>query len=180
MEDPFFFRGIRDYYPFDSMKNVNWKATARTGSLKVNQFHTTQSQQVMLLVDLDGYNHLDGWQIKEDVISVAAFFARKLALNGISVGFATNAADTVSGERIASECKSGQSHFLFLMREMAKINTENLLTPFGSILESLPQNEAKTQYLLISYYYSDAFARQVGRVPLQPPVDFSSRQTAAD
>lgn len=161
LEDPFFFSGIRDYSPFDSMKKVNWKATARTGSLKVNQYHTTQSQSVMLLLDLDGYNKFDGRQIKEDVVSTAAFLARKLALGGTAVGFATNAADVLSGGHIKTECKSGRGHFFFMMREMARIDTEKLLAPFGKILENLPRNTSGTQYILISYHYSDGLARHV-------------------
>ena len=37
MEDPFEYRGIREYQPYDDMRSVNWKATAKTGELKVNQ-----------------------------------------------------------------------------------------------------------------------------------------------
>ena len=37
LEDPFEYRGIRDYQPQDDLKSINWKATARTGDLKVNQ-----------------------------------------------------------------------------------------------------------------------------------------------
>jgi uncharacterized protein (DUF58 family) len=37
MEDELSFRGIRDYSPSDSMRRVNWSATARTGGLKVNE-----------------------------------------------------------------------------------------------------------------------------------------------
>ena len=165
IEDPFFFRGIRDYYPFDSIKNVSWKATARTGSLKVNEYHTTRSRQVVLLLDLDGYNRLDGRQIKEDAISIAAFFARKLALNGIAVGLATNAADSVSGGRIETDCKSGRGHFFTLMRAMAKIDADRLLLPFDGILESLRRGDhTKTQYILISYYYSTGLVRRVSQL----------------
>lgn len=165
VEDPFFFRGIRDYYPFDSMKNVNWKATARTGSLKVNQYHTTQSQQVLLLLDLDGYNQLDGQQIKEDAISVAAFLARKLALSGIAAGFATNAADSVTGGGIRTECKSGRGHFFTMMREMAKIDTGSLLMPFDRILKDLARSgDPRTQYILISYYYGAGLVRRMEKM----------------
>ncbi len=37
LEDPFTFRGIRDYEPMDEMKQVSWKATAKTDELKVRQ-----------------------------------------------------------------------------------------------------------------------------------------------
>ena len=35
-EDPFEFRGIREYQTYDTMKSINWNASARTGDLKVN------------------------------------------------------------------------------------------------------------------------------------------------
>ena len=161
-EDPFFFRGIRDYAPSDSLRNVNWKATARTGGLKVNEYHTTHAQQVMLLLDLDGYNRFDGYRIKEDTISAAAFLARKLSLTGTPVGFTTNAADALTGGRMETRCRSGQSHFLSMMRGMAKIDTEKLLVPFDAILENLPSSAAgATQYLLVSYYYGDGLVRRL-------------------
>ena len=34
IEDPFEFRNIRDYAPFDSLKTVNWNASAKTGEIK--------------------------------------------------------------------------------------------------------------------------------------------------
>lgn len=165
LEDPFFFRGIRDYSPFDSMKNINWKATARTGSLMVNQYHTTQARKVMLLLDLDGYNRIDGRQIKEDTISAAAFLARRLTLDGVTAGFETNAADVLSGGRIETECRSGSGHFFHMMREMAKIDAGSLSVPFDRILEKLLQNgDRKTQYLLISYYYGDELVRRFAQL----------------
>jgi uncharacterized protein (DUF58 family) len=165
VEDPFFFRGIRDYYPFDSMKTVNWNATARTGSLKVNQYQCTHSQEVMLLLDLDGYNKWDGQQIKEDTIRIAALLAQKLTKTGIATGLATNAADATTGGKIETDCKSGQNHYLYLLREMAKLDTDRLLTPFDSILDNLPRmSGSRPQYILISYYTGDDLAHRVSQL----------------
>ena len=36
LEDPFEYRGLREYAPFDEPRSINWKATARTGDLTVN------------------------------------------------------------------------------------------------------------------------------------------------
>ena len=41
LEDPFEYRGIREYQPFDDMRSINWKATAKTDDLKVNQKNYT-------------------------------------------------------------------------------------------------------------------------------------------
>lgn len=45
------FDSIRPYVPGDAYRSVNWRATARTGSLMVNQFDVEINQQVMLVVD---------------------------------------------------------------------------------------------------------------------------------
>lgn len=43
-DDPFEFAGIRDYRRSDPMKYINWKASARGGTLLVNQHDSTLSQ----------------------------------------------------------------------------------------------------------------------------------------
>ncbi|MGI6200922.1 MAG: DUF58 domain-containing protein [Christensenellales bacterium] len=45
------FDSIRPYVPGDAYRSVNWRATARTGSVMVNQFDVEINQQVMLVVD---------------------------------------------------------------------------------------------------------------------------------
>ena len=53
LEDPFEYRGIRDYQPQDDLKSINWKATARTGDLKVNQKNYTSQKSVRIFVNLE-------------------------------------------------------------------------------------------------------------------------------
>lgn len=52
-EDPFYFRGIRPYQPYDPMKHINWKASAKYGELLVNSFESTYSRDVCLLSDVE-------------------------------------------------------------------------------------------------------------------------------
>ena len=52
-EDPFYFRGIRPYQPYDPMKYINWKASAKYGELLVNSFESTYSRDVCLLSDVE-------------------------------------------------------------------------------------------------------------------------------
>ena len=146
-------------------KAVNWNATARTGSLKVNTYHCTQSQEVKLLLDLDGYNKWDGQQIKEDVIRIATMLLQKLNRNGIATGLVTNAADVSTGGKIDVACKNGRSHYLYLLREMAKLDTGKLLTPFDNILESiLHKRDTRAQYILVSYYTGAELSQRVSQL----------------
>ena len=47
-EDPFEYRGIREYQPYDDMRSINWKATAKTGDFKVNQRNYTSLKSVRI------------------------------------------------------------------------------------------------------------------------------------
>jgi len=46
------FDQIRDYVPGDDVRTINWKATARTSDLMVNQYQDERSQQVYSIIDM--------------------------------------------------------------------------------------------------------------------------------
>ncbi len=46
------FRDIREYVPGDSMRWVNWKATARRDKIMVNEFETERSGDTVILLDV--------------------------------------------------------------------------------------------------------------------------------
>ncbi len=45
------FYSIREYFPGDPFKNLNWKAFARTGKLMVNEYEREDINDIMLVVD---------------------------------------------------------------------------------------------------------------------------------
>ena len=45
------FEQIKEYILGDDLRNANWKATARTGDLKINHFQEEKSQQVYTIID---------------------------------------------------------------------------------------------------------------------------------
>lgn len=52
-EDPFEFRGIREYQPTDPMHKINWKVSARTDQWMVNLYDSTSAQEVVVLLDVE-------------------------------------------------------------------------------------------------------------------------------
>jgi uncharacterized protein (DUF58 family) len=89
-EDPFSFRTIRAYTTDDPMKTVNWKASAKTGSLMVNTFDSVQSQKAMLFLDIEDGGILKQEDLVEESISIAATIIRKLSRQSTEVGFIYN------------------------------------------------------------------------------------------
>lgn len=90
LPDPFAFAGIRDYTIYDPMKTINWKASARAGSLKVNTYASTESQQVMIYLDEADPNIVKRPRLTEESISIAATLAGKLLKKGMECGLCAN------------------------------------------------------------------------------------------
>ena len=55
--DPTALRGTRPYLPGDALRAVNWRATARTGTLHTNEFDPTTLTAVRLLLDVSVFEH---------------------------------------------------------------------------------------------------------------------------
>lgn len=153
VEDPFEFRGIRDYHPFDSLKMINWKASARANDIKVNEYNCTASQEVMLLLDFDKYFASDEREIKEDIISIGAYFTREFIKKNTAVGIYSNATNIITQKEVKSECKDGLNQNLFIYKQMAVMDTKNISRPFNNILDDLLKTRSiHYQYILISHY----------------------------
>lgn len=45
------FFGLRDYFPMDDFRRIDWKATARTGDLIVREFESERNIKIMILLD---------------------------------------------------------------------------------------------------------------------------------
>lgn len=89
-DDPFEFAGIRDYRRSDPMKYINWKASARGGTLLVNQHDSTLSQKVTVLLDCTGIGSAVTDALNETAISIAAELAERMLADGISVSVISN------------------------------------------------------------------------------------------
>lgn len=152
IEDPFEFRGIRDYTTSDSLKSVNWKATARNASLKVNEYHSTSSQQVCILLNFDGYHAWDDEKIREDMIRIAAYLTQEFIANGIPTGILANAADTVTREEIETSCLNGENQALTINRQLARIDADKTTRPFEQLLDEKVLPFPEPHYIMISYY----------------------------
>lgn len=119
-EDPFEFRGIRPYQIYDSIKLINWKASAKTGDLMVNQFSYTTDESVFLLLDMDSGTEAQ----REQVISLAASLAERFLNRGIFVALAANSRSCLSARPVRIDFGSGSDHLARIDRTLAQIKTE--------------------------------------------------------
>lgn len=131
-EDPFAFRTIRDYTTDDPMKTINWKASAKTGSLMVNTFDSVRSQKVMLFLDVEDTGILKYEDLVEESIALAATMMRRLMRQNIEVGFALNKKDS---EVFLPANNRGNR--IVLERLLAEYDKEDGAEDFGQLVRRL-------------------------------------------
>ena len=88
--DIFEFRGIREYDTHDTMNMINWKASARTGQLMVNQYKETMCQSVCILANVEPEGMLKQELLSETTISMASGLAQYLISQKINVSLISN------------------------------------------------------------------------------------------
>lgn len=123
LEDPFEYRGIREYQPFDDMHSINWKATARTGDLKVNQKNYTSLQSVRIFLNLEDAGILKKTECVEAAIRIGAGLCEHFLKEGIQTACYGNAEDALSGTLLCMEAGAGQGHMTAIYRALACMDT---------------------------------------------------------
>ena len=121
INDPYEVRGIRDYNPYDSMKDINWLASAKTLDIKVNQYNFTTSGQVIIFLSSKKENSWVDDEIIEEGIRVAATLCSELSNLGIEV-------------KLITDCKDGDNIYFCenLDIEKQKDSSKNIFLDFGS------------------------------------------------
>ncbi len=92
-EDPLRVAGLRDYRPGDSLRRIDWKATARRGDLQSRVYEPPATQQLYLLVNIDTMEKAWEGYLRDELemtVSVAASVAVWAAGSKLSVGILAN------------------------------------------------------------------------------------------
>lgn len=121
-EDPFEFRGIREYQPGDPMNKINWKASARSENWMVNQYGSTSAQEVILLMDVEDETIWKFDDIHEEGIRLAASLASRLIQRGIPVGIRTNGRDIKTKELFYLSAGTGKQQVRSLNEGLSRIS----------------------------------------------------------
>ncbi len=152
-EDPFEFKSIREYQSYDTMRTINWKASAKTGTLMVNVHDHTASQQIKILLNIESDTLRKQEELIEESIRLAAAFAIYFIEQGIPTALYTNAPDVISKEILKAPAGSGHNHIRTINETLARIDTAQTPPSFISVLgEELELTNPNDYILLISSY----------------------------
>lgn len=157
-EDPFELRGIREYQPFDNRKDINWKATAKTGKFMVNQKNYTAPKTVRIFLNLEDKNILRSTDALEYSIRIGAGLVKYLLGQGIKVAFYSNGPDILTGEPLMRSAGKGQNQQSAIMRGLARIDTERDALSFDGLFRKRLLTEQENTYTcFISPLYDPAY-----------------------
>lgn len=134
-EDPFEFRGIREYLPTDPMSRINWKASARTDQWMVNLFDSTAAQEVMIFLDVDDETIWKYDEIHEEGIRLAASLAFLCIQKGIFVGIRTNGHDLKTKELFSREPGAGKQQIRYINEGLARLDLLQQADPMEFLLD---------------------------------------------
>ena len=148
LEDPFEYRGIREYQPFDDIRSVNWKATAKSGSLMVNQRNYTAMQTIRIFLNVEDTGI---WKKSEAVeasmqivMGLSAFFLSQ----GVKVACYSNGRDILTEEAVQIEGGAGAGQRDVIAKGLARIAVEKRPESFVELFEETISEDSKNTITL--------------------------------
>ncbi|MDF2539413.1 MAG: hypothetical protein K0S76_2434 [Herbinix sp.] len=154
LEDPFEFRGIRKYEPYDSIKSINWKSSARNNTLLVNTFYPTSSKEIRMILNLDKQTLATDDEVIETAIRIASTLAGRLLSDHLPLSLETNAFDLYTNTRISIGTGSGNRHITAIDRCLARIDLTKKPSDFKKLLVNILSDHQTDHiyYFIISNY----------------------------
>lgn len=123
-EDICAFRGVRNYQTGDTLSKINWKATAKTGTLQVNAFEDTRRQSAFLLLDIYMEERECRELLQETAISIAASLVMRLTEKEIPIGLVSNGKDAVTGNNVVFKESGNRTYGRDICTGLARIDLE--------------------------------------------------------
>ena len=148
-EDPFEFKGIRQYQPYDNYRSINWKISARQQELQVNTHFSTYTCELFFVLNLSPRKLSENIDILEKSISILSTMTSHFIHLKIPVGFTTNGLDIETNRMLTILPGLGTHHEQKIDLKLACIDLGKPCEPIEKCLASIPDKQ-HTQVIFIS------------------------------
>ena len=157
------FAEVREYYPGDDIRAIDWNVTARIGKPYIKKYDEERELAVILMIDVSasgfyGTGVLLKYDIMIELASILSFSAIK---NNDKVGL------LLFSDRIEKYIppKKGKSHVLRVIREMIYHETKDRGTDIGFALDHIQKVlKRKSIIFLLSDFWDDSFYQSMKRL----------------
>lgn len=151
LEDPFEFRGIREYEPYDDMRYIHWKSTAKTGDLKVIQKNYTAIKNIRILMYLQHNTMIPREELLENSIRILVALVENYLVLGSNIEVYSNCEDTITKQIFSMEKISNTGYLENLYKSLARLGIHTL-HPFEETLEEKLFQDTNTATIILSPY----------------------------
>lgn len=172
LPDPFLVSNIRGYMQGDPLRDIHWRATARTGSLQVKVRDYTADPKVLVLLNVQAKENQWGelmdyeHETIEQGIRIAATLCERAIRFGSEAGFASNACfagEKGQGNTIFVPARRSADQLEQLLSAMARMIVHHELT-FQTFLDNFEVSGA--DILILSAYESEGIRRRMREMEL--------------
>lgn len=148
--DPMLTIGTREYHQSDSMRDVHWKASARTGELQTRIYEKTTHLSWMILINLRSEkNYAPPADIEESIEKIAYLTSRAAELQ-IPYSLYTNLSSFDSYTFLGRGEGSGGLHYRSTLETLARINTLSFTLSFDRLLNHMYLRREMPSHLLFT------------------------------
>ena len=150
------FAEVREYYPGDDVRGIDWNVTARTGKPFIKKYDEERELTVMLMIDVSASGFFGtGESLKSDImIEIASILSFSAINNNDKVGL------LLFSDRIEKFIppKKGKWHALRIIREMIYHKTNNQETDISIAIEHIQRVlKRKSIIFLISDFWDNSY-----------------------
>ncbi|HEU0022181.1 MAG TPA: DUF58 domain-containing protein [Dehalococcoidia bacterium] len=166
-QDPSRFLSLRDYYPTDPMKHVDWKATARRSALQTKTFEPVVSLNVLIALNAATGEH--AWQgsnrrLFERSVTVAASVAKYCADRGQSFGLVSNSVAVFSGKWVNVPASSSNAQIGSVLESLALAGTYAVASLPEVLRTQRSSFRSGTTVALVTAVMTPALAEEVAEI----------------
>ena len=154
LEDPFIFKGIREYRDGDSFRDINFAASAKNmvgsgGEWLVNTHEYTVDQSVHILLLTDKATDYFDENEYESALRLAASFTTMLEEDQIPVSFDTNGLDSLEGTQPGAAAGASPQHINSVLDLLARLDVTKTGDAGPGKIKDLTGSRLEDQYFLI-------------------------------
>ncbi len=120
--DPFEFSGIREYSPTDSLKDINFRASAHMNTLMSNTHNPTVKGEITIILCFRLLKESFEEERFEYAVSLAATLSDYYIRQGYSLALYSNGIDPLSDTCVKIEGGIGEGHLSLILESLGRIS----------------------------------------------------------
>lgn len=156
------FDQIKEYVPGDDIRSINWKATARSQELMVNQYQDERSQQIVNVIDMGRVMKLpfDGLNLLEYAINTSLVISNIALIKDDKAGLVTFS----NSDSVVVRPEKKKTHIRKIQEALYKLETNFMESDYERLLINL-KTHLKQRSLVLLYTNFETYSAMERQLP---------------